>query len=270
MNDSLRTDVFVRYRPEIIAAACIYLSARKLKVPMPKNPSWFEVLGVEEDDIRDCCYRIVCLYNTKKAVMDELEAGVDVLRKKLDDARRANREHTGTSNKGTPSQSSPASKHTSPSNNHDKNGKSKDGRHSFDRRGSDYEDEENYHYKRHGGGRKKHKRSRSRSNEYRGRSRALAGAGEARKHKNKHKRSRASQSPVSPYSPKRSKKHSRDHKRNRDYEEHRDYEGGNRRRTNRDDPGANRGGCAVASDNPYYEDRRDSHKSGRDYHRHRR
>ena len=66
MNDSLRTDVFVRYPPETIATACIYLSARKLKVPLPKNPSWFDVLNVEEDDIRDCCYRIVCLYNGKK------------------------------------------------------------------------------------------------------------------------------------------------------------------------------------------------------------
>ena len=45
MNDSLRTDVFVRYPPETIAVACIYLSARKLKEPLPKNPSWFEVLG---------------------------------------------------------------------------------------------------------------------------------------------------------------------------------------------------------------------------------
>ena len=57
MNDSLRTDVFVRYPPETIAVACIYLSARKLKEPLPKNPAWFEVLGVEEDDIKDCCYR---------------------------------------------------------------------------------------------------------------------------------------------------------------------------------------------------------------------
>ena len=46
MNDSLRTDVFVRYPPETIAVACIYLSARKLKEPLPKNPSWFEVLGM--------------------------------------------------------------------------------------------------------------------------------------------------------------------------------------------------------------------------------
>ena len=48
MNDSLRTDVFVRYPPETIAVACIYLSARKLKEPLPKNPSWFEVLGADD------------------------------------------------------------------------------------------------------------------------------------------------------------------------------------------------------------------------------
>ena len=66
MNDSLRTDVFVRYMPETIAVACIYLAARKLKEPLPKNPSWFEVLGVEEDDIKDCCYRMIQLYNRKK------------------------------------------------------------------------------------------------------------------------------------------------------------------------------------------------------------
>lgn len=66
MNDSLRTDVFVRYPPETIAVACIYLSARKLKIPMPKDPTWFDVIGVEEDDIKDCCYRMICLYNKKK------------------------------------------------------------------------------------------------------------------------------------------------------------------------------------------------------------
>ena len=74
MNDSLRTDVFVRYPPETIAVACIYLSARKLKEPLPKNPSWFEVLGVEEDDIKDCCYRMICLYNRQKSNQEELES----------------------------------------------------------------------------------------------------------------------------------------------------------------------------------------------------
>ena len=44
MNDSLRTDVFVRYAPETIATACIYLSARKLKVIL------FQIYGTIVDD----------------------------------------------------------------------------------------------------------------------------------------------------------------------------------------------------------------------------
>ena len=40
------------------------------KVPLPKNPSWFDVLGVEEDDIKDCCYRIMCLYDRKKVCLN--------------------------------------------------------------------------------------------------------------------------------------------------------------------------------------------------------
>lgn len=32
MNDSLRTDVFVRFQAETIACACIYLAARALQV----------------------------------------------------------------------------------------------------------------------------------------------------------------------------------------------------------------------------------------------
>jgi len=117
MNDSLRTDVFVRYPPETIAVACIYLSARKLKEPLPKNPSWFNVLGVEEDDIKDCCYRMICLYNRKKKTLEELEAVVEERkreRKKLDDERRAAREQNLSSSLNTPAQSSPNSRAVSP------------------------------------------------------------------------------------------------------------------------------------------------------------
>lgn len=32
MNDSLRTNVFVRFQPETIACACIFLAARALQV----------------------------------------------------------------------------------------------------------------------------------------------------------------------------------------------------------------------------------------------
>lgn len=123
MNDSLRTDVFVRYAPETIAAACIYLSARKLKAPLPKNPSWFDVLGVEEDDIKDCCYRIMCLYDKKKPNHDELERKVDDLRRKMEESKKL--KSTAPSTVHTPSNSSPASRTASPANgtstNHERN-----------------------------------------------------------------------------------------------------------------------------------------------------
>jgi len=88
MNDSLRTDGFVRYQPETIACACIYLSARKLNIPLPKRPAWYEILNVEEDDIRDCCYRIICLYQRSKPVQEELEKVVDGLKSALDESRK--------------------------------------------------------------------------------------------------------------------------------------------------------------------------------------
>jgi len=34
MNDSFRTNVFVRFRPETIACACIYLASRNLQVKL--------------------------------------------------------------------------------------------------------------------------------------------------------------------------------------------------------------------------------------------
>jgi len=88
MNDSLRTDCFVRYQPETIACACIYLSARKLNIPLPKKPSWYELLGVEEDDIRDCCYRIICLYQRKKVIIEDLEEVVDKLKQIQDEKKK--------------------------------------------------------------------------------------------------------------------------------------------------------------------------------------
>lgn len=66
MNDSLRTDVFLRYQPETVACACIYLTARKLSISLPKNPSWFSLFVVTEKDIKDVCLRILRLYERPK------------------------------------------------------------------------------------------------------------------------------------------------------------------------------------------------------------
>jgi len=157
MNDSLRTDGFVRYQPETIACACIYLSARKLGIPLPKKPAWYDVLGVEEDDIRDCCYRIICLYQRIKPVQDDLEKEVENLKNAIDSKRKADRGLNNIS-----SVNSPASLHSSPKHVEEngtnseketnKNGKEQlDGQH----RGRSTSHERKK--------RKKHKRSRSRS-----------------------------------------------------------------------------------------------------------
>lgn len=66
MNDSLRTDVFVRYQPETVACACIYLTSRKLNISLPKSPAWFSVFRVSEEDIQDVCFRILRLYRRPK------------------------------------------------------------------------------------------------------------------------------------------------------------------------------------------------------------
>ena len=111
MNDSLRTDIFVRYQPETVACACIYLSARKLGIPLPKKPAWYEVLNVEEDDIKDCCYRIICLYQRTRPVLEDLEKIVAELKAKVDEKRLQARAKAGGGNGAT---DSPSSQATSP------------------------------------------------------------------------------------------------------------------------------------------------------------
>lgn len=96
MNDSFRTDVFVRYQPETIACACIYLTARKLNIPLPNNPSWFLIFRVSEDDMLDVCYRIMTLYKRSKPNAETLEEAVDSLKKKYQDQKKKDRSDTNT------------------------------------------------------------------------------------------------------------------------------------------------------------------------------
>ncbi|CAH2097947.1 unnamed protein product [Euphydryas editha] len=81
MNDALRTDVFMRFPPETIACACIYLTARKIGLPLPNNPSWFLLFKVTEEDIRSVCIKILQLYKRPKVNPEELDSKVDALRK---------------------------------------------------------------------------------------------------------------------------------------------------------------------------------------------
>lgn len=72
MNDGLRTDIFLRYSPEIIACACIFLSARELDIPLPENPPWYSIFGADEESIKTICIRIVHLYTHKTVTHSSL------------------------------------------------------------------------------------------------------------------------------------------------------------------------------------------------------
>lgn len=118
MNDSLRTDVFVRYQPETVACACIYLTARKLKLPLPKNPAWYTLFGATEEEIRNICIKILKLYNRTKVNVDNLEKKVDELRKKYQDARvKARGVESGNNTPNNNSPSSPGQQKTTGAHN---------------------------------------------------------------------------------------------------------------------------------------------------------
>jgi len=70
MNDGLRTDIFLRYRPETIACACVFLAARTIMdpVPLPEEPfHWFELYGVSDRDVEQISRILLALYTRNRA-----------------------------------------------------------------------------------------------------------------------------------------------------------------------------------------------------------
>ncbi|KAJ8675286.1 hypothetical protein QAD02_011072 [Eretmocerus hayati] len=101
MNDSLRSEVFIRYEPETVACACVYLGARQLQLPLPSSPPWYSLFQVTESTIRDICKRILRLYARPKVKADLLEKRVEELKKQYEDARTKAR--SGDADGHTPS-----------------------------------------------------------------------------------------------------------------------------------------------------------------------
>jgi len=88
MNDSLRTDIFLRFTPETIACACIDLAARTLQISLPKNPPWFIIFGAKQEEIHYIMISILRLYKHRPKSLDELEKLVNTIREKREDERK--------------------------------------------------------------------------------------------------------------------------------------------------------------------------------------
>jgi hypothetical protein len=54
MNDGLQTNVFLRFKAEAIASACIHLALLQLAINMP--PMWWEVFGATLDDVQEIAF----------------------------------------------------------------------------------------------------------------------------------------------------------------------------------------------------------------------
>ncbi|XP_071752424.1 cyclin-L1a isoform X1 [Centroberyx gerrardi] len=116
MNDSLRTNVFVRFQAETIACACIYLAARALQMALPSRPHWYLLFGASEEEIKEICITTLRLYSRKKPNYDQLEKEVERRKMFLAEAKLKAK---GLNPDGTPALStmggfSPASKPCSP------------------------------------------------------------------------------------------------------------------------------------------------------------
>ncbi|XP_078267104.1 cyclin-L1a [Rhinoraja longicauda] len=116
MNDSLRTSAFVRFKPETIACACIYLAARALQIVLPNRPHWFVVFGATEEEIQDICITTLKLYTQKKPNYEHVEKEVEKRKVALQEAKLKAK---GLNPDGTPALStvggfSPGSKSCSP------------------------------------------------------------------------------------------------------------------------------------------------------------
>ncbi|XP_072333947.1 cyclin-L1-like isoform X2 [Scyliorhinus torazame] len=116
MNDSLRTDVFVRYHPETIACACIYLAARALEIPLPNRPHWFLLFGTSEEEMKEICVKILKLYTRKKANLEQLDSEVEKRKAALQEAKAKAKGllPDGTPALDAPPSFSPSSKPDSP------------------------------------------------------------------------------------------------------------------------------------------------------------
>lgn len=161
MNDGLRTDIFVKYDPETIACACIYLAARQLKVVLPTKPPWFSVFtDNSEEDIHNICLTILRLYARPKPNYEELERKVAEMRRILGEAKlKAKGQSTSAAATPNPGGFSPGSRTGSPSKDDEKK---KDGNKSSNkiRDSSNQRDASNHHKKKRSRSRSRHKASR--------------------------------------------------------------------------------------------------------------
>ncbi|KAF4320674.1 hypothetical protein BBO99_00001272 [Phytophthora kernoviae] len=66
INDSLRSDLCVRYSAQVIACSAIFLASRYQGVALPENPPWYSLFGVNKQQLYAVSVAIMELYKQEK------------------------------------------------------------------------------------------------------------------------------------------------------------------------------------------------------------
>lgn len=110
MNDSLRTNVFVCYRPETIACACIFLAARELEISLPENPGWWLVFDASYEELEDIALSVLEMAGRAKKTLEEVEKEVA----RIKESKAEDQKGSGDTKEVIRSSSLPASRDASP------------------------------------------------------------------------------------------------------------------------------------------------------------
>ncbi len=81
LNDSLRTDLSLRFRSEVIACAAIYMASRSLGIKLPDNPPWWVLFNADMREMGEICNTILALYHRPKVAFLEPLCSKSVFRR---------------------------------------------------------------------------------------------------------------------------------------------------------------------------------------------
>jgi cyclin L len=68
LNDSFRTNVCLKFKPEVIATACIYMASKRLGLNLPENPPWYELFDTTKEQCLEIYEKIEELYKFDKKI----------------------------------------------------------------------------------------------------------------------------------------------------------------------------------------------------------
>lgn len=68
LNDSLRLDLCLKFRSEVIACAAIFMAIQKINFPVEIQSEWWKIMGATITEILDISERILELYEMPKVI----------------------------------------------------------------------------------------------------------------------------------------------------------------------------------------------------------